>query len=56
LSDVRIGVLANADSAKAAVNVMTNAVNDLAKSVARANNTKFKAPVTCPGIFGPVET
>lgn len=35
---MRIGVFANADSAKAAVNVMTNAVNGLAKSVAQANS------------------
>jgi hypothetical protein len=43
VSDVKIGVMANADSARAAVNVMTDAVNNLAKSVAQANNTPFEA-------------
>ncbi|MDE1141269.1 MAG: hypothetical protein PW999_16670 [Paraburkholderia tropica] len=44
MTDVKIGILAEADSAKTAVNVMTNAVNSLARSVAQANNTPFKAP------------
>lgn len=44
MSDVKIGITANAGSAKAAVNVMTDAVNRLAKSVAVANNTPFQAP------------
>lgn len=43
MPDVKIGIGGNADAAKAVINVMTGAVNKLAKAVADANKTPFKA-------------
>lgn len=43
MADIKIGVGGDVGAAKAALNVMTAAANDMAKAIADANKTPFKA-------------